>query len=371
MVAFLLLAAMAAQASGNDSDSLLSRGRIELAQGRLDSAAALFDQALDLTPRYAPSAVGLGIIALKRGDLDDAERLFELAEEWEPEKGHRQFGKGLKAWAEGNSAKARGMFGVAYDKNPNYADAKMYIARLERGQGKRGRAIEAYEQAIGADSNHPVAHLELGKLYERARRFAEAAEHYEAHIRIVQPDADVLTRLGYCLLEEGRYLLARQHLQHALDRITPKDPELRGLIGVDGPRFTDLHLGIAATYVQNREYELGQNAYARAYQHMPEDERVYYDDITHVASADEIAELDSLPGEARTDYVRTFWLRLDITPATEVNERLMEHYRRVWYARGHFSRGRDPWNDRGGRLHPLRSTNAPLRKAQFGLRDEP
>ena len=39
-----------------------------------------------------------------------------------------------------------------------------------------------------------------------------------------------------------------------------------------------------------------------------------------------------------SNHIKSFWLELDIRPATEVNERLIEHWQRITYAREHFKK---------------------------------
>ena len=46
-------------------------------------------------------------------------------------------------------------------------------------------------------------------------------------------------------------------------------------------------------------------------------------------------------------FIGLFWRKIDPTPTTPVNERRLEHYRRVNYAIQNFSEGRIPWDRRG------------------------
>ncbi len=41
-----------------------------------------------------------------------------------------------------------------------------------------------------------------------------------------------------------------------------------------------------------------------------------------------------------SNHIKSFWLELDIRPATEVNERLIEHWQRITYAREHFKKNK-------------------------------
>ncbi|MEZ5066543.1 MAG: GWxTD domain-containing protein [bacterium] len=56
------------------------------------------------------------------------------------------------------------------------------------------------------------------------------------------------------------------------------------------------------------------------------------------------------PREQRPDVLRQLWAELDPTPTTSVNERRVDHYRRLAYARSHFGREKAPGFDRRGEL---------------------
>jgi len=329
---FLVLATNA-RAADLTADSLVVRGNVEFARGYLGSAATWYERALRLDPRYAPAAAGLGQVSVERGNIDEAERLFRQAEEWEPGKGYLEFGEALIAQSRGDGTTAGWKFRVASRKNPRNAEALVHLARIFVSLGERGRAKESFRKAVEADPRHPSAHLELAWLYERDGDLANAITQYEAHVQIMPPDKDTLTRLGYCLLERGRYSQARQRLHEALDLAYGQD--------------RDLLLAVAASCVSDREFELAADAYAKAMGRMSAGERFWYEDLTNVASPEEVRQLRNLSGEAQAEFVRMFWLRHDPTPATELNERKLEHYRRVWYARRYFSHGRKPWDDRG------------------------
>jgi len=58
----------------------------------------------------------------------------------------------------------------------------------------------------------------------------------------------------------------------------------------------------------------------------------------------------SLDPAGRADLMRVVWAELDPTPTTELNERKLEHYRRLAYAVSEFAIDREPGWDRRGEL---------------------
>lgn len=83
---------------------------------------------------------------------------------------------------------------------------------------------------------------------------------------------------------------------------------------------------------------------------MDADEQKVYRDLSHVAPPDELANWEAATEPERDALWLAFWNERDANPATIANERLVEHYRRVMYARIHFSEKVYPF-DRRGEIH--------------------
>jgi GWxTD domain-containing protein len=83
--------------------------------------------------------------------------------------------------------------------------------------------------------------------------------------------------------------------------------------------------------------------------HLAWPEDVYRWSYRLIATADEMATLDTLQGEARRRYFDVFWKRRDPTPTTDENEFKEQFAERVDYARTRFSvRAQpEPWDRRG------------------------
>jgi GWxTD domain-containing protein len=59
-------------------------------------------------------------------------------------------------------------------------------------------------------------------------------------------------------------------------------------------------------------------------------------DLAYVLTEDEMERFKTLTPAEREDFLKEFWLSIDPTPGTAVNEALIEHFRRVKYADHHF-----------------------------------
>lgn len=80
----------------------------------------------------------------------------------------------------------------------------------------------------------------------------------------------------------------------------------------------------------------------------------FRDDITYIATPDELKLYDSLNLEGKVNFQKKFWSDRDTDPSTPVNEYKMEHYRRLKYVDERFTRhgGMIPgWKTDQGRVY--------------------
>ncbi len=339
-----------AQTSSASVDSLVALGQMLHANGWPDSAETILRRAWDIDESSAQAMARLGWIRTEQGRTDEANELFDRAEALDPRTGYRAFGDGVLAFHTKKYPDARESFDRVRDSNPMYADAVLFnVYIVQRGLGERSLLMSTFEgilqtdqlrlsrmieRAIRANPQHPTAYREMGHLRRASRRTEEAIQLYEQQLEVNPKNGETLKALGLVLMETGRFWHARQRLFTALTE--------------SGRAETlQLTLALAATYLEDRQLTVAQDYYSQAFQMMSDQERSYYEDISRVGTADDAAALRDLPEDEVAQYLRRFWLRRDPTPVTQVNERLLEHFRRVWYSRLYYSRGKTPWDDRG------------------------
>ncbi len=74
-------------------------------------------------------------------------------------------------------------------------------------------------------------------------------------------------------------------------------------------------------------------------------------DVRDIASQAEIKQWESLENnQSKLEFLRIFWKKRDPNPIDPVNERLVEHYKRLSYARMNYSKPFKPWYDDRGTL---------------------
>jgi len=96
-----------------------------------------------------------------------------------------------------------------------------------------------------------------------------------------------------------------------------------------------------------QDYEKAQDLFEQYIMTRPQKEQALFLDISYVASNKDLRLFKRVPKDEKDILRRRFWARTDPSPLTKVNERLVEHYRRVLYARANFGQDRFPWDDRG------------------------
>ena len=326
----------------------LETGKSLYQQGRFDEALPLFRQAVRDEARSAPARYWLGMAFWALGNDDEALKAFRRATQldklWAP--GHVGMAMVYMRFSH-RRLDARKALRNAIKADPDDADIHYYLGMTYMDQDRTSRLIGSekdgrryFQKTVELNPAHPDAYFQLGRCYDSPPEpeHAKAIAAYMYQYR-VNPDHD-------------ESLLRFADVNHRSQRYDLGVRQLRGLIwqlGEDVPdrvrtmlaQFEVLSLGSEAHYGQLHEALEDYVALLDA------DERAVYRDLRHVAPQTELQAWESATGPERESLWRAFWNERDSNPATIANERLVEHYRRVMYARVHFSRGRQPYDRRG------------------------
>ena len=328
--------------------SALEAGKSLYQQGRFDEALPLLEQAVREEKKSAPAHYWLGMTLFALGENDEALRKFrraiQLDRKWAP--GH--VGMGLVYMSLPNRRlDARKALRNAIKADPDDAEVHYYMGMTYMdqlttsrllGSDKDGRAY--FLKTVELNPSHPDAYYQLGRCYDSPPE----PEHEKAisaflHQYRVNPDhSESLLRFANVNHRSERYDLGAGELsrlvqdlgENAPDRIRTMQAQFEVLSLVSEQQYGQLHEALE-DYVAM----LGG------------DERAIYRDLRHVIPPGEVRDWDALTGPEREMVWRDFWNDRDSNPATIENERLVEHYRRVMYARIHFSGGQQPFDRRG------------------------
>jgi GWxTD domain-containing protein len=255
--------------------------------------------------------VKLGFLAYRLGEItgekqhyDDAGSEFEWAAELEPEWPYAWYGLGLAELSMGEHSfialenirqvlgldylsKAAQAFGRAARADPAFADAVVDLAETAMRQRIRPRmelALEAVREAARTEAaDVPALQLARGRV-ERAMGEGDSA-----------------------LVAFGDYL------------------ELGGDSGIG-------FLEVARTlYFVNEPEEAEYTYYEGApLAHTRDAVALHRQDISWVATPEELAQFDLVPAEDRSAWLHQFWERREAADARAPGERLTEHYRRYF-----------------------------------------
>ena len=210
-------------------------------------------------------------------------------------------------------------------------------ARFERAKARYLRgdpdSMKDIEGVVKRNPQHAQACLLMGDWYANIEAdFEKAIEWYRVYAEMRPDDVEGQRALAYGYLRAGKY---QEILERFAGRVA-ENPDAYGLLPI-----------VAQASMKQSDPERADRCYRRYLERLEPEDRGIYEDIRLVASQDETTEYEALEGDDRQAFVRRFWNRRDSDLTTPVNERLLEHYRRIWYAREQFAKKVKPWDARG------------------------
>jgi len=263
--------------------------------GEVESAVWELEQAIQLAPRCAKAHDLLSRIYIRRGDIR---------------------GRWL--------ATKRALRAVAIA--PQHPEYRYNLAMVYRERGFGYNAKRELRKILKLDPDFWKAHYQLGLIeeeaglkYESERRHREAVESLHRAAELAPQEYQVLYHLGLNLEELDKWEEAAKHLMSAVE--------------VEPDRH-EAHLLLAMAFHRLRRLEEAEGSYRAALERMIEQDRLPFESLDFLASPEELKEFHSTD---RKDFLRRFWKQRDPTPTTPVNERQLEHYRRVVHANIHFA----------------------------------
>ena len=301
-------------------------------ENRLREAAALFRLVAVQRPKDAPLHIELGHAYYKAEDYKRAMWAFKKAISLQG--GARAYyGVGL-VYAE--IPKERNLaihyFQEALARDHGYVDARYQIARLRylMNEYDVGRAVD---RVLELDPNYADAFRLMGDWYaDFWKDYEQAIVWYTRYMALRPGDSSLRSRLGvaYLMIEDYEKIMAK----------------LLGFVE-ENPDAIELMPIVAQASMRQGKSDMAMGFFEDYVTKLPSHERVLYEDIRLVSSFEEMTEFNNTPEAERPAFLRRFWNDRDPDLSTPVNERLLEHYRRVWHALTEFSENKQPWDVRG------------------------
>ncbi len=303
----------------------------------IKEAIAYIQRALSFDPEDPVALCALGYLNLERDHIKEARKLFlkaitkdrRLVEARNGRalailKIHHQKAKALRLFRE-TCAMDREYIGASY------AMGMCYLATM--GKDRVG-LDEYFGKVVRLDPNHHDGWFKLGVFYESLRYIDRAAESYSRQLA-VNPNheraSERLARVSIQLESDSK-----EHLSHnKLIELARRRPK----------HYLTL---LAESYIERGEYLGAESAYQKYLEILPFSERQHFEDLSLIAKREAFEEIESAYGrDERNRAIRRFWALQDPTPTTPVNERRVEHYRRVAHARRYYADGVNPTRDIG------------------------
>ena len=313
----------------------------EAASAARDSAANLAEELamrLETDRENAPLWLELGHAYLLAGEPKRAEKAFKQAQK--KADGNKQTmaqafnGLGLAYTARGRRLQsAVEFFKKALRRDPSYIEAHYNLARAYYKHNWLTHAIRAARDAVAVDSTYTPA-LQLIELC-RAVRTGDKQVSKASYEKFLEKDPDNHATW----LEWGKVALAEGEYGDILKRLVPMVRRHRD--------WLELYPLVAQAYWKVNLPEKGWIVFNDYIDGLDEEGKALYRDFRLVTTKETANAYGKASSEDQKKMAARFWAERDPDYTTEVNERQLEHFRRVWFARTYFSKNANPWDRRG------------------------
>ena len=349
MLGGMLPGAVAAQ----ESEAPMERAREQFGAGDYERAEATLRDLLDKQPGSADAHYWLSRVLDAQSKYDEAEKAVKEALKIDSASVESLIQLARVYILKDKKNDAREVLDDAGKLVPDNADVYYYRGRTYgriRLATFRPRAAErelkirdeSYRRAVELNPEHPDAYFRLGFAYEADRDEPETALDWYFRQASVNPEHDdALYRLAFCAIQlkdfHRGYALLQQVAESQGVQANPLVAGLSGQLEAYHYHARDQH---------ERAYH-AMRRYVAVLSDIDPEKVALYRDLSGVASPDEAKAYREASVQEREKLWRTYWAARDPDPTTRINERLVEHYRRMIFSRLHFSKGKDPWDRRG------------------------
>lgn len=302
----------------------------------IESAHRLLDNAVIAHPKDKVALCALGYVKLERDDVDAAENLFLKALQKDRKFAEARNGRALallKMPDGKNKAMDLAHEAVALDRDyvgALYTRAMCHLARI----GKDRVDMDHYfGKVLDRDPGHYDAHFKLGAFYESLRYLDKAVASYSRQLEVNpghQTAPERLAKVAMMRRAEGKVTYSLADLEHLVE----KDP------------LHHLPL-LADALIEHGDWVGAEKTFDQFLDLLDVNERLYYQDLSLLASSDVLQDYQMTSGAERLRLLRKFWVMQDPTPTTVVNEWRVAHFWRVYQARLNFSEGIKAEHGRG------------------------
>lgn len=235
-----------------------SLGLSAIAQHRYEDAVRELGEAVRIKPKLSPALFHQAKAYLALGRRDEAITALRRAVEIRPLFAEAHLDLGVQLAEKGERDAAIIQYLTALEIRPNYAEAAIDLGALLLRSGRPDLAVENFQKALKVDNSLAAAHYNLAQAWAKLGQGEAALKEYAESIRLEPKNAEMHLNYGVALAQIGRLPEARAELETAT-RLNPELPEAQQNLGNVLTELGDTTLALSAyetsirlrpTYVQ-------------------------------------------------------------------------------------------------------------------------
>ncbi len=216
--------------SSPSADNYYNLGYYYVRTNQLDEAQKTFEKGLALDDKSYINQVGLATVALGKGDVAKAKEMIEYAEKKTRGKDANVLFRAGEAYSlfdkYSDPAEAIRLLDEAVKKDNKLADAYIVKGDILSKRNEGGPAVTAYEYALMAKPNDPVANNRIGGIYLRGKSYNQALDFYKKAIEADPEFAPAYKDLAELYYLAQQYKRAAENFDLYIQKSGNKDPEM-------------------------------------------------------------------------------------------------------------------------------------------------
>lgn len=211
--------------------------------------------------------------------------------------------------------------------------AHIHFSQTDILRSSARKALRELDKIIATDPSHFDAHYQRGLvLRDSYKDFDAAREAFQHQIDATPNHVDARFALLEIDMGMGNWDSAIEAAESALSK---------------DPNRWEIYPYLAGAHWKAGRFAEAMEVFERYFTVAPERELNLYMNLGLILTPSEKMEFSGLDDEGRQTYWGYYWRTRDPDQKTEVNERLLEHFIRIAYARLEFSKSNWPWDTRG------------------------
>ncbi|MFL6248452.1 MAG: protein kinase domain-containing protein [Thermoanaerobaculia bacterium] len=195
--------------SGDDPESHITLGRVQIVTRAYEDAANSFQRALALHPDHPDAIGGLAEAYNGQGRSADAEKLYRKGLALRPDAPAMYSRYGSFCYAQGRFEEAATYFRKATELAPDLAKAHANLGAALQGLQRYDEAMAAYRRSLALEPN-PSGWTNIGNLQFSRGDYAQARDSFERAVALAPSDYLMWANLGDACRASGAKACADQ-----------------------------------------------------------------------------------------------------------------------------------------------------------------